>query len=185
MADDTRQSPSPKDRPSGPANLIPGGTVHTAGGSSATDSQPDLVSAAKTISWSDWSALPTKPCVKDSLLTGMGTGFALGGLRAVARGGVLRSCNWAVGGFCVAATGAYAWCQRQRRTEINGMRQAMEIIDRRAVEKRQREQRLERARELRRQKKEVEDQEIFAKLREEKEAGKSQSQQGKAWWKVW
>ena len=136
----------------------------------------DMVKAAKMISWEDWTSLPTKPCVKDSLMTGIGSGFALGGLRAVTRAPVFSACNWAVGAFCFSSFAMYQYCTRQRRVEREGMKQAMEIIDRKAIERKQKEARLERARELRRQKKEQEDQETYAKLRGEKTSQNSSPQ---------
>ncbi|KAF2155164.1 hypothetical protein K461DRAFT_292047 [Myriangium duriaei CBS 260.36] len=197
MADDTRQDTSSTDykpfkgdqwndasttkRSAGPANIMPGGTANTAGGERPDD--VDVVKAAKLISWDDWATLPTKPCVKDSLMTGIGSGFALGGVRAVMRAPVFTACNWAVGGFCFTSFAMYQYCTQQRKAEREGMKQAMEIIDRKSIERKQKEQRMERARELRRQKKEEEDQEAFAKLRVEKE--QSPQAQQKSWWKVW
>ncbi|GAM83278.1 hypothetical protein ANO11243_012640 [Dothideomycetidae sp. 11243] len=148
-------------RPEGPANIMPGGTANTAGGERPDDVA--MVKAAKLIKWEDWTTLPSKPCVKDSLMTGIGSGFALGGLRAVLRAPVFSACNWA------------------RKAEREGMKQAMEIIDRKSIERKQKEQRMERARELRRQKKEQEDQEAFARLRTEKE----HTQQQRSSWKFW
>ena len=66
------------------ANLMPGGTQHTAGGK--VDEEVRLSDAAKTIKLEDWSNLPKKPCVRDSLLTGIGSGFAIGATRAIWRG---------------------------------------------------------------------------------------------------
>ena len=60
------------------------------------------------------------------------------------------------------------------------MKRAMEIIDRKQIERKQKEARMERARELRRQKKEEEDQVKFAELRE-----KATSTGEKPWYKVW
>ncbi|KAF4556279.1 Hypothetical protein D9617_1g081550 [Elsinoe fawcettii] len=164
-------------RPS--ANVMPGGTMHTAGGEKVD--RVNVVEAAKLIKLEDWSSFATRPCVKDSLLTGIGSGFALGGVRAVMSAPVFTVCNWAVGTFCFASFSMYQYCTYQRNAEREGMKRAMEIMDRKAIERKQKEARMERARELRRQKKEFEDQEMFAKLRTEKEGSSS----GKPWWKVW
>ncbi|TKX24605.1 hypothetical protein C1H76_3214 [Elsinoe australis] len=160
------------------ANVMPGGTMHTAGGEKVD--KVDVVEAAKAIKWEDWATFPTRPCVKDSLMTGIGSGFALGGVRAVMSAPVFTVCNWAVGTFCFASFSMYQYCTYQRNAEREGMKRAMEIMDRKAIERKQKEARMERARELRRQKKEQEDQELFGKLRE-----KESSQGGKPWWKVW
>lgn len=66
------------------ANLMPGGTQHTAGGK---DLEVSLRNAfPKGLSWSDFVELPKRPCVRDALLQGIGAGFAAGGLRALWRG---------------------------------------------------------------------------------------------------
>lgn len=62
------------------ANLMAGGTEHTAGGKVG---DVTLVDAAKSITREDWSKFHRKPCVKDSLLTGIGAGAAMGGARAI------------------------------------------------------------------------------------------------------
>ena len=73
----------PAYKPPENANLMAGGTEHTAGGKTV---DVGLVDAAKSISRDDWTKLHRKPCVKDSLLTGIGAGFAVGGARAIWRG---------------------------------------------------------------------------------------------------
>lgn len=62
---------------------MPGGTQHTAGGKA---SDVTLGDAAKTITKDDWLVFHKKPCVKDSFLVGIGSGFAAGSLRAIWRG---------------------------------------------------------------------------------------------------
>ena len=98
MADDTRKpntatekafageqwaDAQPSYKPPENANIMAGGTEHTAGGKTV---DVGLVDAAKTISKDDWTKLHRKPCVKDSLLTGIGAGAAMGGARAIWRG---------------------------------------------------------------------------------------------------
>lgn len=60
---------------------------HTAGGSAADVTLSD---AAKTIKLEDFAAFPKKPCVRDSLLTGITAGFAVGSSRAIWRGKLLE-----------------------------------------------------------------------------------------------
>jgi hypothetical protein len=49
MADDTRQpDEQPAPRPRAPANIMPGGTAHTAGGEK-TDSSPSYVDAVRSL----------------------------------------------------------------------------------------------------------------------------------------
>ena len=111
MADDTRQSSnqaptaplipppppaSPNDMeapslplppPRTPANTMPGGTAHTAGGRSAEQDVQSVTywQALKTIRPSHYLTFHKRPCVRDGQLTGIGTGFAFGGLAAVLR----------------------------------------------------------------------------------------------------
>jgi len=90
----------------------------------------------------------------------------------------------------------YQYCNYQRLAEKEGMKRAMEIIDRKQVERKQKEARLERARDLRRERKEQEQEEQFAKLRVEKgtdggsvsvsgNGGDKSSGSAGPWWKVW
>ncbi|KAI4719213.1 hypothetical protein E4T48_04498 [Aureobasidium sp. EXF-10727] len=134
---------------------------HTAGGSAA---DVTITDAAKTIKMEDFAALPKKPCVRDSLLTGITAGFVVGSSRAIWRAPIQSAANWAVGTFVIGSAGMYQYCQYKRLAEKEGMTRAMEIIDRKQVERKQKEARLERARELRRQKKEEEDAQKFADL---------------------
>lgn len=63
------------------ANLMAGGTEHTAGGKT-----PDVTlgnAFQNGLAWKDFTDLPKRPCVRDALLTGIGGGFALGGMRAI------------------------------------------------------------------------------------------------------
>lgn len=109
MADDTRQQPkedlskealtvdpnrkafagdqwkdAKKDYPSSPANLLAGGKENTAGGKLEEVSISNAFEGRLKLS--DFTELPSKPCVRESLLTGFGSGFALGGLRFIWKG---------------------------------------------------------------------------------------------------
>lgn len=79
----TASVPSRMPAPPANANSMPGGTQHTAGGKA---SDVTLGDAAKTITKDDWLVFHKKPCVKDSFLVGIGSGFAAGSLRAIWRG---------------------------------------------------------------------------------------------------
>ena len=88
MADDTRQSQSSRTpsegaippRPREPANIMPGGTANTAGGTSVDFTIGDAV---KSIKLEDFKTIHQKPCARDGLLTGIGSGFAVGGIAVV------------------------------------------------------------------------------------------------------
>lgn len=42
-----------------------------------------VVDAVKAIEWGDFRTFHQNPCVRDALLTGIGVGFGVGGLRAI------------------------------------------------------------------------------------------------------
>ena len=65
------------------ANALPGGTSNTAGG---RPKEAGLVDAAKTVRLEELTDLHKRPCVRDSLLTGMGASFGVGGIRAILGG---------------------------------------------------------------------------------------------------
>ena len=63
------------------ANMLAGGTQNTAGGKMPEYS---LTSAFNgELKWSDFADLPKRPCVRDSFMTGIGAGFAIGGIRTI------------------------------------------------------------------------------------------------------
>lgn len=70
---------SPPVRPEN-ANVLPGGTENTAGGQQQAITVAD---AARSIRLKEFKELHKKPCVRDAALTGIGTGFGVGGLAAV------------------------------------------------------------------------------------------------------
>lgn len=66
------------------ANMMAGGTENTAGGKT-----PDVTlgNAFKDgLKLDDFRELPKRPCVRDALMTGIGSGFALGSVRFIFRG---------------------------------------------------------------------------------------------------
>ncbi|KAJ5590914.1 hypothetical protein N7450_004886 [Penicillium hetheringtonii] len=70
------------------------------------------------------------PCARESLLTGIGAGFGIGGIRGVFGG--MRSLwsagNWAVGIFAVTSLASYEYCRRRRIEELHGMQQAVGLM---------------------------------------------------------
>lgn len=66
------------------ANALPGGAgLNTAGGRLKEASYFD---ALRSIQLSDFQEVHKKPCVRDALLTGIGGGFGIGGVRAILGG---------------------------------------------------------------------------------------------------
>ncbi|PLB37325.1 uncharacterized protein BDW47DRAFT_107300 [Aspergillus candidus] len=121
---------SPEER----ANALPGQS-----GPTATPPPKDLTvsDAMKSLSLENASSFYKMPCARDSLMLGIGAGFGVGGVRGVLGG--LRSmwtaCNWAVGAFAITALAAHEFCQRRRLQELDGMKQAMELMQQLKVKK--------------------------------------------------
>jgi len=71
------------------ANMMPGGTENTAGGKTKDIGIGDAIEAIKL---EDFTVFHKKPCVRDALMVGIGSGFGVGGVRAlVGRTGPSRS----------------------------------------------------------------------------------------------
>lgn len=74
-------SPSSASPPN--ANALPGGGQNTAG---SKNQEASLLDAAKSIRLSDFKEVHKKPCVRDALMTGIGAGFGIGGVRSILGG---------------------------------------------------------------------------------------------------
>jgi cytochrome c oxidase assembly protein subunit 20 len=84
MADDTRQSEEQvAPRPRGPANIMPGGTAHTAGGEKTDGAGPTYIDAVRSLGPEYYLNFHKRPCVRDSQLQGLAAGFAGGSLAAI------------------------------------------------------------------------------------------------------
>ena len=68
------------------ANLMPGGTENTAGGQTKEIGVGD---ALESIKLEEFTEIHKKPCVRDALMTGIGSGFGIGGVRALIGGMLL------------------------------------------------------------------------------------------------
>ncbi|WPH04120.1 Hypothetical protein R9X50_00700500 [Acrodontium crateriforme] len=158
------------------ANMMAGGTEHTAGGKTP---EVSLGNAVKDITWNDFTELHKRPCVRDALLTGMTGGFALGGVRAIFGASIFTACSWAVGTFCAGSSVAYQYCYYKRHAEKEGMMRAVEILQKKDEQKRARELHREKMKEQRRELKEKEQDAQFAALHAK------DGSSGKPWWKVW
>lgn len=51
------------------------------------------------------------------------------------QGPIFKACSWAVGTFCFGSFVMYEFCQRKRQLELQGLRRAAEVIDRKKTEK--------------------------------------------------
>lgn len=62
------------------ANIMPGGTENTAGGQTK---EIGLGDAIESIKMEDFTVIHKKPCVRDALMVGIGSGFGVGGVKAL------------------------------------------------------------------------------------------------------
>lgn len=86
MADDTRKTVDANalpPKPRAPANIMPGGTAHTAGGEKTTDEGPSYIDAVRSLGPEYYLNFHKRPCVRDSQLQGLAAGFAGGSLAAI------------------------------------------------------------------------------------------------------
>ncbi|KAJ5493022.1 hypothetical protein N7539_001768 [Penicillium diatomitis] len=113
--------------PEEPVNALATATYKPRGKDTKDVSYSEVVG---NVSLSEISSFYKAPCARESLLTGIGAGFGIGGVRAVFGG--LRSLwsagNWAVGIFAVTSLGAYELCRRRRIQELHGMKEAVELM---------------------------------------------------------
>ncbi|OZJ03011.1 hypothetical protein BZG36_03977 [Bifiguratus adelaidae] len=89
------------------------------------DKDKAFLAAVKNIKWNDFSHLAEKPCVRTSLLYGIGTGTGVGLVRFLTSRLPLSSCNWAVGAFCGVSVLSYEYCQQKRAMEVLRLRNAL------------------------------------------------------------
>ncbi|KAL2417891.1 hypothetical protein ABEF95_005416 [Exophiala dermatitidis] len=110
--------------PQEPVNTMPGGTYNSAGGRPTEVSWKDAFNFSYEGKGPAWYQTP---CARDSLLVGIASGGAIGGLRFVLKGlsSIATSANIAVGGFALTASGMYYWCEQRRREEARGMAAAV------------------------------------------------------------
>ncbi|PKX91973.1 COX20 family protein [Aspergillus novofumigatus IBT 16806] len=89
-----------------------------------------VTEAVKSMSLKEVTSFYKAPCARDSLLLGIGAGFGIGGLRGVLGGlrSIWTACNWAVGAFAITSLAAHEFCQRRRVQELDGMKQAVELM---------------------------------------------------------
>ena len=88
----------------------------------------------------------------------------------------MKSCNWAMGAFCIMSVGGYEFCKRKIQLEREGLTRAVEVMERKKDEKRTRREEAVAAR-----RKAKEEQDRLDELRMKDEEAK----RSKSWWKFW
>ncbi|EAQ83560.1 hypothetical protein CHGG_09964 [Chaetomium globosum CBS 148.51] len=122
--------------------------------------RPTITEAAQSIKPGDFLTFHQAPCARTGLLTGIGAGAAVGGIRWIMGLPIPRAANWAVGAGALGAIAQYEYCQLKRMqerekvkrvVEVYAAKQAREKREKYEEEKRERE-RLEREEEERNKK---------------------------------
>ncbi|RAR12118.1 cytochrome oxidase biogenesis protein, Cox20 subunit [Stemphylium lycopersici] len=132
MSDDTRETVDVNalpPKPRAPANVMPGGTAHTAGGEKSSDGGPSYIDAVRSLGPEYYLNFHKRPCVRDSQLQGLAAGFAGGSLAAIIGKPVITSSNWAVATWCGVSVISYQVCQYYRSKEKAGIRQAQDLME--------------------------------------------------------
>ncbi|KAK4889915.1 hypothetical protein LTR27_011338 [Elasticomyces elasticus] len=181
------------------ANMLQGGTEHTAGGKAP---EVTLANAVKDLGWKDFTELPKRPCVRDALLTGIGGGFAAGGVKTIF-GGLREDVFFVdvVYGFYSSSMDILLLRRRLflfwvsgRQAEKDGMMRVIDVMNKKDIERKAREQRKEKVKQERRLNKDEELDTRIAALSNKSEGivgvapggGTSDGGGGgKPWWKVW
>ncbi|KAF2266188.1 hypothetical protein CC78DRAFT_531846 [Lojkania enalia] len=131
MADDTRQSDAQKtpDHPRGPANTMPGGSAHTAGGYvNSEDHDLTYFEVVRRLGPDYYLNFHKRPCVRDSQLNGIAAGFMGLGVGAILRKPVMMCCNYAVFTWVGVSCASYQYCQYWRSKEKDGIRQMNDLM---------------------------------------------------------
>ncbi|KAF2122519.1 hypothetical protein BDV96DRAFT_481771 [Lophiotrema nucula] len=129
MADDTRDpdNDQPRAQPKGPANTMPGGMAHTAGGK--TNEELTYFQVVRNLGPDYYLNFYKRPCVRDSQLNGIAAGFVGGGIAGILRRPVYICTNWGVGTWCAVSCLSYQYCQYWRSKEKDGINQMKEIME--------------------------------------------------------
>lgn len=172
MADDTRQTVDANTQSMAqraPANIMPGGTAHTAGGEKSTDGGPTYFEVVRNLGPEYYLNFHKRPCVRDAQLQGIAAGFAGGSLAAIVGKPVYLASNWAVATWCGVSVVSYQVCQYYRSKEKAGIKQAQELMEKKRAS-------MEAKKEARRkQREEYERQDQMQRLEEERQKS----------WKYW
>ncbi|CCU76981.1 hypothetical protein BGHDH14_bgh04672 [Blumeria hordei DH14] len=149
------------------ANSLPEGSGQNTAGAIGRHEVPGLSEALSTVRLQDFKQVHMYPCVKDSLLLGIGGAFGMGGIRAIFGAPIPKAANWAVGTFVITAISYHEFCQARRTMEKTQIKKIVEVMD---IKKAEKEAALEAKRQERR------------KLKEEENARQS----AQTWkWKFW
>ncbi|KAJ6083410.1 hypothetical protein PENARI_c008G01836 [Penicillium arizonense] len=114
--------------PEEPANALAKATYKPPGKDPKDASYSEIIGS---VSLSEFSTIHKRPCARESLMTGIGVGFGVGGLRGVLKGRyyLWSAGNWAVGMFAISSLAAYEFCRYRRIQELSGMAEALDLMN--------------------------------------------------------
>ncbi|KAF3763579.1 hypothetical protein M406DRAFT_243352, partial [Cryphonectria parasitica EP155] len=98
-----------------------------------------LGEAVTTIKADDFLKVHQAPCTREGLLTGIGSGSAIGFLRYIVGAPIPKAANWAVGSGVAVSVIAYEYCQYQRRVERANMKRVVEVVTKKQAEQKRQE----------------------------------------------
>ncbi|RFU80077.1 cox20 fam36a [Trichoderma arundinaceum] len=127
-------------------------------------SRSPLSEAVSMIKREDFTNVANTPCARQGLLTGIGAGAGLGGLKFVIQGNATKSANWAVGFFILGSIASYEYCQYQRRAEKIQMKRHIEVVTQNRKEQAKK---------------------IAEERREQQRIEEEQKARDRAWYKFW
>ncbi|KAJ5773602.1 Cytochrome oxidase biogenesis protein Cox20 subunit [Penicillium paradoxum] len=114
--------------PEEPANALAQATYKPRGKNPKDVPYSEIIGS---VSLSEMSTVHKRPCARESLLTGIGVGFGVGGLRGVLKGRyyLWSAGNWAVGMFAISSLASYEYCRWRRNRELSGMAEALDLMN--------------------------------------------------------
>ncbi|KAJ5551147.1 Cytochrome oxidase biogenesis protein Cox20 subunit [Penicillium sp. DV-2018c] len=114
--------------PEDPVNALAQATYKPRGKNPKDVSYSEIIGS---VSLSEMSTVHKRPCARESLLTGIGVGFGVGGLRGVLKGRyyLWSAANWAVGMFAISSLASYEYCRWLRNKELSGMAEALDLMN--------------------------------------------------------
>ncbi|KAI8963445.1 hypothetical protein F5Y11DRAFT_346428 [Daldinia sp. FL1419] len=128
--------------------------------------QPTIKEAFQTIKSDDFLNVHKIPCARQGLMTGIGSGAAIGMGRFFIGGTIPKATNWAFGAFFLGSIIQWEYCRIQRANERIAVARIVEVMDKKQAEKKAQA-------------------EEAARLRQEAEKARQEATIKKSWYKLW
>ncbi|KAI4864086.1 hypothetical protein F4820DRAFT_449397 [Hypoxylon rubiginosum] len=98
-------------------------------------SQPSITEGIQSIKPDDFLNVHQIPCARQSLLTGIGAGAAVGMGRFVAGGRIPKATNWAFWSFFIGSIAQWEYCRAQRANERAAVARIVQVMDKKQADK--------------------------------------------------